>query len=150
MPLPHDEGGPEVKGTYRVIAQEPDVLANAVGAVRDAMRITVQEDFYGVTFSFAIPKEDWQGEGTKVAALDYTSYVQAIAGHEHVVGIQYGQEIDVTGNLQDVFFVTVRTSALDQTAVATVPFAKLNTPSAFALIDQAYTTLARTGGFTGG
>lgn len=149
MALPHDEGGPEVTGTYRVLAQEPTIQVLPGGTVRDAMTITVQEDVYGVTFSFTISRVEWAGEGTAVAALDYTSWVQQVARHEHVIGIQYAQDLDANALLEDVLYVTVATSAVDQQAVAVVPFSALNTPRAFQIIDDTYNALARNGALTG-
>jgi len=148
--LPVEEGGGTPGAvSFRIVSQEPTIQVVAGGAVRDAMTIGVHENKYGLDFQFTISRAEWQGEGTQVAAYDYTSYIQEIAGADHVVGIAYAQDVNPSGLLVDVLYVTVATSALDQTAVATVPFSTLNTPRAFQIIADTYAALQRNGALTG-
>lgn len=151
MPLSAlDEGGGTPGAvSFRVTSQEPTIQVLAGGAVRDAMTIGVHENKYGLDFQFTISRAEWQGEGTQVAAYDYTSWIQEIAGADHVVAISYAQDVNQAGLLVDVLYVTVATTAIDQTAVVTVPFAALNTPRAFQLIADTYLALQRNGALTG-
>lgn len=144
--LPADEGGPTVNGEYTVIGQSPTVKVIAGNQVIDAMTITVAEQLYGLDFSFTLPRSEWQGAGTAVLALDYTSWSQQLAAHQHVLGMTYAEDTNASGLLIDVWFVTVGTDDGVQTAQVTVPFSALNTPRAFALVDDAYATLLRNAG----
>jgi hypothetical protein len=150
LPIEPDGGGTVGAVSFRVTSQEPTIKVLAGGRVVDAMTIGVHENKYGLDFAFTITRAEWQGEGTKVAAYDYTSYIQEIAGADHVVGIQYAQDVNpANGLLTDVLYVTVATTALDQTAVVTIPFQALNTPHAFQLIADTYNALQRNGALTG-
>lgn len=148
-PDPSGGGGTVGAVSFRVTYQLPDLLVLSGGRVVDAMTIGVHENKYGLDFQFTIPKTEWQGEGTRVAAFDYTSYIQEVAAADHVVAIAYAQDVDASGNLRDVLYVTVATSATDQQAVAVVPFSTLNTPRAFQIIADTYAALQRNGALTG-
>jgi hypothetical protein len=149
LPIEPDGGGTVGAVSFRVTSQEPTIKVLAGGRVVDAMTIGVHENRYGLDFAFTITRAEWQGEGTRVAAYDYTSYIQEIAGADHVVGIQYAQDTNAAGLLVDVLYVTVATTALDQTATAVVPFSTLNTPRAFQIIADTYAALQRNGALTG-
>lgn len=139
-PLEGDLGG--VTGAFKVLSQEPTVLNRGANDVVDAMKITVQDKVYGVVFSFTIPRTEWAGEGTRVAAADYASYVQTIGGHEHVVGLAYAQDTDAATMLYDSLVVIVGTPDGDNTAEVQLDMRQLNTPGAFSKIDATYNHLA--------
>jgi hypothetical protein len=149
LPIEPDGGGTVGAVSFRVTSQEPTIKVLAGGRVVDAMTIGVHENKYGLDFAFTITRAEWQGEGTRVAAYDYASYIQEIAGADHVVAIQYAQDTNEAGLLVDVLYVTVATTALDQTALAVVPFSTLNTPRAFQIIADTYAALQRNGALTG-
>lgn len=150
LPVDPSQGGGTVGAvSFRVLYQNPTVQVLAGGRVRDAMTIGVHENKYGLDFAFTISREEWQGEGTQVAAFDYTSWIQEVAGADHVVAIEYGQDVTQTGLLEDVLYVTVATTAIDQRAVAVVPFSSLNKPRAFQIIADTYAALQRNGALTG-
>lgn len=149
LPIEVDGGGTPGAVSFRVTSQEPTILVQAGGKVVDAMTIGVHENKYGLDFAFTISRLEWSGEGTQVAAYDYTSWIQEVAGADHVVAIQYAQDVNAAGLLIDVLYVTVTTTAVDQTAVAVVPFSTLNTPRAFQILADTYAALQRNGALTG-
>lgn len=118
------------------------------GGVVDAVRITVRDGLYGVVFAHTVPKTVWQGAGPNVLAYDWASYVQELAGHEHVQGIDYAQDTNVNGKLIDVLYVTVGTDDGAHQALATIPFGQLNTPGAFAAVDSVYARLLEVAAMT--
>lgn len=148
-PDPSGGGGTVGAVSYEVTYQNPTVQVLSGGRVRDAMRIGVHENKYGLDFAFTISREEWQGEGTQVAAFDYTSWIQEVAAADHVVAIEHGEDVTVSGLVEDVLYVTVATSAVDQRAVAVVPFSTLNKPRAFQIIADTYAALQRNGALTG-
>lgn len=150
LPVESDPGGGTVGAVpFRVTYQNPDVLVRAGGAAVDAMTIGVRGTIYGIDFQFTLPRAEWQGAGPQALAYLYASNIQEIGGHDHVVGIQYAQDTNAAGLLTDVLYVTVATTAVDQTAVATVPFSALGKPRAFQIIEDTYRRLQEVGALTG-
>lgn len=148
LPVQDDGGGPEA-GSYTVLGQRPDIMVRSVNDVIDAMTITVRENRYGVVFSFTMPRSEWLGVGTQAEAGLLASWVQAIGGHEHVIGLGYTQDV-VTGSalLRDEMVITVGTPNGQHEAEITWPLRTLNTPAAFQAIDDTYANLAATAALT--
>lgn len=147
LPAVGDDSG-VTPGSYRILGQRPDVIVRSATDVIEAMTITVEEKMYGVIFSFTMPRSEWLGVGTQAEGGLLASWVQTIGGHEHVVGLGYTQDVNVSGLLRDEMVITVGTDDGENTAELVWPLRTLNTPAAFAAIDQTYQALIR--GLTGG
>lgn len=139
------EGAP---GTFEVLGQRPDVLVRSATDVVDAETITVQDNVYGVVFSFTITKQEWQGEGTQIAASQYASWVQAMGSRSEVVGMTYSQDVTASGLLRDVLVITVGTPDGNHEADVTWPLRTLNTVAAFQAVADTYANLTATAGLT--
>jgi hypothetical protein len=149
LPIEVDGGGTVGAVPFRITYQHADVLSGPGRPAIDAMTIGVRGTIYGIDFQFTLPRAEWQGAGPQALAYLYASNIQEVGGHDHVIGIQYAQDTDAAGFLTDVLYVTVATTAVDQTAVATVPFSALGKPRAFQIIDDTYHTLQVVGALTG-
>lgn len=147
-PVGGAEGGGAAPGTFRVIGQRPDVIVRSATDVIDAETITVEENLYGVVFSFSIPKAEWKGMGTQGEAALYASWVQAIGAMPEVVGLTYSQDVTRAGLLRDVLVITVGTPDGQHEADLTWPLRTLNSGEAFGAVRAAYKTLTDTAALT--
>jgi hypothetical protein len=141
-------GGGGAPGSFEVIGQRADVLVRSATSVVDAMTITVQENTYGVIFSFTISRQEWQGLGTQGAAALYASWVQEIGGLPEVVGMTYSQDVNASGLLRDVIVISVATPDGRHETDLSWPLSSLNSQGAFAAISAAYKTLTQTAALT--
>lgn len=138
------DGGGAAAGTFTVLGQRPDILVRGANQVVDAMTITVQENTYGVEFSFTIPRSEWQGMGTQGEASLYASWVQAIGAMDEVVGMAYTQDVNAQGLLRDELIITVATPDGNNEASVVWPLRTLNSGAAFGAVRAAYQTLVDT------
>lgn len=142
MPLPAGEGGPPGEsGSVHSVKSRDTILAQPGGAVVAAATISAIDGIYGIPFEFTLPKTDWKAQIIQVSASNYASYIQQIGGHDHVIAAYYAPDTNAAGLLLDTLVVVVATEdELSETEVE-IPFAMLNTPQAFARIDNAYNKL---------
>lgn len=147
-PVGRGEGGGAAAGSFDVLGQRPDVLVRSSTDVIDAMTITVEENLYGIVFSFTIPRSEWKGMGTQGEASLYASWVQAIGAMDEVVGMAYSQDVTASGLLRDVLVITVGTPDGQHEADVTWPLRTLNTGAAFGAVRAAYKTLTDTAALT--
>jgi len=99
-------GGPAV-GTVIGVGTNPALLVKGGSQAVEAITVYAQETTYGVYFSVTIPMTEFNTKGPLVTAEIYGGYIQEIASQDYVFGISYGQDVDASGNLVDMLFVTV-------------------------------------------
>lgn len=137
-------GGGAAVGTFKVLGQHETPLIQGANTVVNGMQLTVQENTYGVVFSFTIPFSEWQADGTQYWAELYAGWVQAMGADEDVVGMYYAQDVNASGNLVDTMFVTVGTPDGLNTATVPIALAKLNAPASFGKVHAAFAQLQKT------
>lgn len=138
---PGDSGPPGESGSVRDVTSRDTIQVLGNGDVVDAAAISATDGIYGITFSFTIPKTDWRAGPIQVSASNYASYIQQIAQHDHVTAAWYAPDTNAQGLLIDTLVVQVSTDDGSSSATTEIPFSKLNTPGAFAQIDNTYKTL---------
>lgn len=144
MPVEAGEGGAAGEsGSVRDVTSRDTILVKADGSTVDAATISATDGIYGIAFEFTLPKTDWRAEIIKVSASNYASYIQQIAGHDHVSAVWYAPDTNKAGLLIDTIVAVVETeNAVSDTQVE-IPFSILNTPGAFKRLDDAYTTMKK-------
>lgn len=143
--LQNTGGGAEPPpGSYKVVSQQPALLVRSATSVVDAMTITVQDELYGVLFSFTIPLTEWQAEGTHTLAMQYTEWVQEVGALPHVQAMYYVQVPNAAGQLVDSMEITVGTDDLTQTTLVTTPLVLGSSIAATNAVDDAYALLEKT------
>ena len=138
---PGDTGPPGESGSVKDVTSRDTILVTGNGDVVDAATITATDGIYGITFSFTVPKTSWKAGPIMVSASDYASYIQQIAQHDNVTAVWYAPDTNAQGLLIDTLVVQVSTADDASSATTEIPFSKLNTPAAFAQIDNTYKTL---------
>ncbi len=147
MALPVDpDGGGAAPGSFTVLGQYPDLLVQSATRVVNAETIVARENIYGVSYQFTIPMTEYTGAGPEASAGLRAGWIQAMAGHDHVVGMAYTQDVNASGTLVDQMVITVGTPDGENTADLTIPLASLNAPGAFQQVDDLYAIVARTAG----
>lgn len=147
MALPVEvDGGGAAPGSFTVLGQYPDLLVQSATRVVNAQTIVARENIYGVSFQFTIPMTEYMGEGPDAAAGLRAGWIQAMAAHDHVVGMTYTQDVNAAGTLVDQMVITVGTPDGENTADLTIPLAQLNAPGSFQKVDDLYAIVARTAG----
>jgi hypothetical protein len=142
--IPGGEGGAAGESGSLVpgsVTSRDTILVSPGGGVVDAATISAIDGIYKIPFSFTLPKTQWQTQIIKVSASNYASYIQQIGGHDHVVAAWYAPDTNKAGVLIDTLVVVVETDDGVSSAEVEIPFAMLNTPAAFARIDNAYNEL---------
>ena len=138
-----DGGAAGSSGSVHNVTSRDTILVKADGSVVDAATISATDGIYGIDFSFTLPKTDWRAEIIQVSASDYASYIQQVAGHDHVTAAWYAPDTNAAGLLIDTLVVVVATDDGSSEAQVEIPFSQLNTPRAFARIDAAYNELIK-------
>lgn len=132
-----DGGPPGESGSVRNVTSRDTIMVKADGSTVDAATISATDGIYGIDFSFTLPKTDWRAEIIKVSASNYASYIQQIAQHDHVNAAWYAPDTNAAGLLIDTLVVLVQSDSGNSDTQVEIPFSKLNTPGAFAMIDAA-------------
>jgi hypothetical protein len=145
LPVEPDGAGAD-PGSFTVIGQYPDLLVQSATRVVNAETIVARENIYGVSFQFTIPMTEYMGEGPQAAAGLRAGWIQAMAQHQHVIGMAYTQDVNASGTLVDQMIITVGTPDGEQSADLTIPLSALNAPSSFQKVDDLYAIVARTAG----
>ena len=138
-----DGGAAGISGSVRDVHSVDTIMVTSAGNVIDAATISAVDGIYGIYFQFTLPKTDWRAEIIQVSASNYASYIQQIAQHDHVTAAWYAQDTNAQGLLTDNLIVQVATDDGSSTAEVEIPFRLLNTPGAFARIDNAYNELTK-------
>lgn len=131
-------GGGAAAGTYTVLYQRPDILVVGVNNVQDAVTVTVQENTYGIVFSFTRSRSSWEGGAVQAAASFYAGGIQALAGYQHVLGIAYTQDTNASGNLIDQLIITVGTDDGTQAVDLVWPLETIDQPGVYAKVDATF------------
>ena len=130
-------------GSYTEIDSRSIIEVYGAGNTRDAVVVTVQDNIYGIIFSFTIDRVTWDEEGFATAGGEYAGVVQSIAGMQEVVGVGYTQEPDPSGLLLDKLIVTIADPTGNFQVDVTVPLSVDSPQVAVKLITDAYNTLLR-------
>lgn len=141
MALQPAEGGGGVSGGYRILSQRPDLLVTGGNNVQDAVTVTAQDKVYGIAFSFTRSTKSWEGGAVQAAASFYAGAIQGLAGHPHVQGMAYTQDVNAAGNLIDSMEITVGTDDGEQAASFTWPLETLDGTAVYAKADAVYAQL---------
>lgn len=131
-------GGGAGGGTYKVLNQKPDILIQGVNNVVDAVTVTVEEQTYGIVFSFTRSRTSWEGGAVQAAASFFAGNIQALAAYQHVQGIAYTQDTNAAGNLIDQLSITVGTDDGTQEAAFVWPLETIDQQGVYAMIDKVY------------
>jgi len=131
-------GGGAGGGTYTVLYQKPDILIQGVNNVVDAVTVTVQENTYGIVFSFTRSRLSWEGGAVQAAASFFSGNIQALAAYQHVQGIAYTQDTNSSGNLIDQLQITVGTDDGTQEAAFVWPLETIDQQGVYAEVDRVY------------
>jgi hypothetical protein len=139
VPIEVGDGGGAAgtSGTVRNVTSRDTILVKGDGSVVDAATISATDGIYGIDFSFTLPKTDWRANIVQVSASNYASYIQQIGGHDHVTAAWYAQDVNAQGLLVDILVVLVESDSGESSTEVAIPFSILNTPGAFARIDDA-------------
>lgn len=138
-------------GSFTILAVQSDIESYGAGQTRDAVIVTVQDNIYGIIFSFTMPRSgnsSWDEEGPATAGGEYAAYVQAIAGMQQVVGVGYAQEPNPGGLLVDHLIVTVGSPDGAFTVDVDVPIVLDHPDQAVNAITAAYDALAKNVGLS--
>jgi hypothetical protein len=147
MVLPVDDGGGGASpGDFTVLGQYPDLLVQSATRVVNAQTIIAKDDLYGISFQFTIPMTEYMGAGPEASAGLRAGWIEAMAQHDHVIGMAYTQDVNAAGTLVDQMIITVGTPDGEQAADLTIPLSALNSPSSFQKVDDLYAVVARTAG----
>jgi len=147
MVLPVDDGGGgAAPGDFTVLGQYPDLLVQSATRVVNAQTIVAKDDLYGISFQFTIPMTEYMGAGPEASAGLRAGWIEAMAQHQHVIGMAYTQDVNAAGTLVDQMIITVGTPDGEQAADLTIPLSALNNPSSFQKVDDLYAVVARTAG----
>lgn len=138
IPVEGGDAGGGTLGAVRDVTSRDTILVKGDGSVVDAATISATETLHGIDFEFTLPKSDWRANIIKVSAENYASYIQAIGAHDHVIAAWYATDTNKAGLLVDSLIVLVATENEVSTTEVSIPFSMLNTPQAFARIDNAY------------
>lgn len=128
-------------GSFNILSFHSTIQVYGAGDVRDAVTCTVQDNIYGIIFSFTIPRQEWDEQGPQLSASEYASVVQAIAAMQEVIGVGYTQEPSASGLLLDRLLVTITDPKQIGTVDVEVPLSVDNPQIAVGEIDKAYKTL---------
>lgn len=131
-------GGGAGGGTYKVLYQKPDILIQGVNNVVDAVTVTVEEQTYGIVFSFTRSRTSWEGGAVQAAASFFAGNIQALAAYQHVQGIAYTQDTNAAGNLIDQLSITVGTDDGTQEVAFVWPLETIDQQAVYAMVDQVY------------
>jgi hypothetical protein len=99
-------GGPAVGGV-QAVGTAPALLVQSGTQAVEAITVYALDTVYGINFAVTISLTEFNGKGPLVTAEEYAGYIQQIASEDYVYGISYGQDVDASGNLVDMLFVTV-------------------------------------------
>ena len=149
MALQPVDGGSGAAGKYRVLYQKPDILIQGVNNVVDAVTVTVQDQVYGITFSFTRSRTSWEGGAVQAAASFFASNIQALAGYQHVQGIAYTQDTNAAGELIDQLSITVGTDDGTQEASYVWPLETIDQQGVYAEADRVFAQLEAVATSTG-
>lgn len=130
-------------GSFTILGFTSTLQVYGAGDVRDAVTCTVQDNIYGIIFSFTIPRQEWDEQGPNLSASEYASVVQAIAAMQEVVGVGYTQEPNPSGLLQDKLVVTITDPKQIGSVDVEVPLSVDSPQVAVNEIDAAYKTMLR-------
>ncbi len=145
LPVEVDGAGAE-PGSFTVEGQYPDLLVQSATRVVNAETIVARENIYGVSYQFTIPMTEYMGAGPDASAGLRAGWIQAMAAHDHVIGMAYTQDVNASGTLVDQMVITVGTPDGEQAADLTIPLSALNSPASFQKVDDLYAIVARTAG----
>ena len=109
----------------------PALLVQSGTQAVEAITTYVTETVYGISFQVTLPTTLFQKEGPLVTAEVYAGYIQQIASEDYTYGIAYGQDVDASGNLVDMLFVTVGDPSGLFLANVDIPLATANSTGSF-------------------
>lgn len=130
-------------GSYTEISARSDIQVFGAGDVRDAVFVTVQDNIYGIVFSFTVSRLTWDEQGFATTAGEYAGVVQSIAAMQEVVAVAYTQEPNSAGLLLDMLLVTIADPTGQFQVDVEVPLSVTNPQTAVTMITTAYQTLLR-------
>lgn len=123
-------GGPAV-GTVTATGSFATLLVQGGSQAVEAITVFATETVYGVSFQVTLPLTKFQKEGALVTAELYGGYIQQIASEDYVYGISFGQDVDASGNLVDMLFVTVGDPTGQFLGNVDIPLLSANAPGSF-------------------
>lgn len=142
MPIePVDGGASSTPNDFSIVRQQPAIITETDGTVKDAVTVTARESTYGIEFTFTMPTDQWQGAIFKTYAAEVASWIKALAEFDHVSDIYSAQDTNSRGLLNDYLWITVQTPDGNGEAVVKVLQANANTVGTFQKIQDTYATL---------
>ena len=123
-------GGPAVGGV-KAVGTSPALLVQSGTQAVEAITVYALDTVYGINFAVTISLQEFNGKGPLVTAEEYAGYIQQIASEDYTYGIAYGQDVDASGNLVDMLFVTVGDPSGLFLANVDIPLATANSTGSF-------------------
>lgn len=104
----------------------------------DAVRMTVRELTYGVTFSFTVARKVYDELGWQALAGEYAAKVEAVGSFAGTQGITYIQDVNGSQELVDELIVTVGTDDGLVSVDVEIPLATADSAASAAKYVNAY------------
>ena len=118
--------------------------------MQSIVQVSAQSAMYLVTFTWFVDPVTWTADGAPGLVGLKTSQVNAICGHDHVIGFRTVQDQDASKLLVNFAIITVGTpdgSAQNENDSTSLPVRmdEIGTPKPFAVADALWKPLAAVG-----
>ena len=141
MPLDNAIGGAgAAPGSYVKVGEVSTLKIITGDLTIAAVRMTVRETMFGVTFRFTVAKSVYDALGWQALASEYAAVVQSLGAFEGTTGIIYAPDSNGSGELIDTLIVTVGTPDGLVAIDVQVPLTTTNVATNYDKVVNAYTT----------
>lgn len=138
-------GGGTSTDPYTLVATRSDYETKGNNILVPIEEITATSTKYGVTFTFNVTAATFNADGARNLAQEKVAQVDAIAEHDHVVGIRGEQDQGGDGNLYNYLVVTVGTDDGLITTDVRIRMDQIGDTGAYTAINHAWTLLQNLG-----
>lgn len=147
---PDFEGAPAESAAYNLIGAARTSRVTSDNTVQDIIQVTAQSQMFLVTFTWFVDPVHWKADGAPGLVGLKTTQVNAICGHDHVIGFRTTQDQDASRLLVNYAIITVGTDdgrIQDENSPDFHPVRmdQLGTPAPVAAADAMWHTLAAVG-----
>lgn len=112
---------------YTVDTQYPTVEFLGGTQTRDVVAVGITTQGHGVYMEFRIPQTLYSAKQVKAYATGYTGSIESQFDIQGVAGLQWSQQPNASGELQDVWTYTVTSSTGNSAATFTLPIGQATT-----------------------
>lgn len=139
-------GGSGATYAYTLVAAAPTSRIAGDNTIQDVIQVTAQSQLYGVTFTWFVEPKNWTTDGGPPLIQAKTEEVNAIMEAAHVIGFRTVQDQNASRLLVNYGVIEVGTSDGSIYDEVRVPMDQLNTPAAFAAIQDTWDRLNKISG----